>query len=114
MAADLSPLVTLPPLMTTDARETTELVLPILYTCKWHGLAWLPVEASGPVLFGLTSRIVPEWRWFDRRELETSYGGERVVLDAHHVPAPAHEVSLVRLHRLDDLTPFVPSRPRVG
>ena len=115
VTADLSPLASLPALMSTESRETAELTLPLLYRCRWHGLSWLPVEAGpGPVLFGLTVRIVLEWRFFDVRELETTYGGDAVELDHHHLPAPAHEVSLVRLHRLDDLTPFLPSNPRVG
>lgn len=103
-------LADLPPLWATEARETAELVLPLRLTCRWHGLNWYPVEKGGDVLFGLTTRVIPEWRHFHISELLGRHHGDPVVIDRNHKPAAAPDVPEIWAHRLDDTTPFWPSR----
>lgn len=68
-ASPLAALDTLPPLWATEARETPELILPLRFTCGWHALSWYPVERNGDVLFGFTTRVVPEWCHFHIRQV---------------------------------------------
>lgn len=106
-------LAVLPPLWTTETRDTEDLVLPVRLTCRWHRLTWYPVERSGEVLFGLTVMARPEWRHFHIEELARSHGGFPVTVDRAHVPQRVPRVPEIAMHRFDDLTPFAPSNPRV-
>ncbi len=101
----------LPPLLSTEARETDEIQMSLCLRSRWHRLRWYPVEAEGDVCFGLTLRIVPEWRFFSISELEASYRGDPVTVDPAHRPGPFRRVSDIQLYHLDDLTPFIPSKP---
>ncbi len=100
----------LPPLWTTEARETAELILPLRFRCRWHNMNWYPVERSGNVLFGFTSRVVPEWRHFHIGELLGPHHDDPVVFERGHRPVPAPDVPDIRAHRLADISPFWPSR----
>lgn len=111
MSAALIATDKLPPLWSTEAKTTEEIVLPIRLSCRWHRLVWYPVERTDDVLFGFTLRIVPEWRHFHASELTGRYAGHDVVVDGAHLPRPVTTTTEVRLHKLDDLTPFIPSRP---
>jgi hypothetical protein len=114
MATDLHlQLSALPPLWTTEAKDTEDLVLPLRFACRWHRLTWYPVEKTGDVLFGLTLVTTPAWRHFHLRELAVNHGSHPVRMDASHVAQRAPLVPEVALYRLDDLAPFVPSSPRV-
>lgn len=103
----------LPPLWSTESRETEDIVLPVRITSRWHRLTYYPVERSDDVLFGLTLVQRPEWRHFHIHELDRTYGGFPVAVDRTHVPQRVPRVPEIAIHRLDDLTPFVPSRPKV-
>lgn len=109
-ASLLAALATLPPLWATEACETAELILPMRFTCRWHALSWYPVERDGDVLFGFPTRIVPERRHVHLRQLLDRHHGDAVVRDANHRPAAAPDVPEIWAHRLDDITPFRPSR----
>lgn len=103
----------LPPLWTTESLETEDIVLPIRLASRWHRLTWYPVERGGDVLFGLTLWTVPEWRHFRIDELLHSYAGFPVTVDRAHVPQRVPRVPEIAIHRLDDVTPFAPNRPKV-
>lgn len=103
----------LPPLWETEARETSELILPLRFSCPWHRLTWFPVERTGDVLYGLCLHTVPEWRHFSLSELMARYRGQPVLIDRAHHPAPVPQVPEVRAHALDDLSPFIPTRPQL-
>lgn len=103
----------LPPLWTTESRETEDIFLPVRLSSRWHRLTWYPVERDDDVLFGLTLWTVPEWRHFRIEELDRPYGGFPVKVDRTHVPQRVPRVPEIAIHRLDDLTPFAPSRPKV-
>lgn len=103
----------LPPLWSTEARDTAEIVLPLRFTCRWHRLTWYPVERSGHTLFGLTLRTVPEWRHFDQSELTGAHHSRSVHLDWTHVARTVPQVPEVRLHDLADLSTFAPIAPEV-
>ncbi|MBX9803916.1 MAG: hypothetical protein K2Y04_14290 [Caulobacteraceae bacterium] len=111
MSDALSATDKLPPLWSTEAKATEEIVLPLRLSCRWHRLVWYPVERTGDVLFGFTLRMLPEWRHFHASELTARYAGHDVVVDAAHLPRPATATTEVRLHKLDDLTPFIRTRP---
>ncbi|WP_019647228.1 hypothetical protein [Novispirillum itersonii] len=104
-------LTDLPPLWSTDARETDQLVLPFRLSCRWHQLTWFPVERTDDVFYGLTLRTIPEWRHFHLRELTARYGGHAVLTDPDHIPAPASEIAGLVHHALLDLSRFHPSDP---
>lgn len=106
-------LASLPALWTTEGRDTDDLVLPLRFACRWHRLAWYPVEKDADVLFGLTLMTVPKWRHFHVSELTTSYGGQPVTMDPAHVPMRAPRVPEVAIHDLCDLTPFTATKPKV-
>lgn len=101
---------TLPPLWSTESRETTHIDLTFRIRCAWHCLTWYPVEIDSDetTLYGLTTRIVPEWRHFSVSEVMRTYGGHRPRLDRGFVPARVPLVSEVRNFSLDDISPFVP------
>lgn len=101
----------LPPLWSTEAQATEEIMLPLRLACRWHRLVWYPVERTDDVLFGFTLRIVPEWRHFHVSELTARYAGHDVLLDQSHIPRPTITTAEIRIHRLDDLTPFLPTQP---
>jgi hypothetical protein len=103
----------LPPLWDSEARETGEIILPLRFRCPWHALTWYPVERDGDILFGLTTRIVPEWRHFDVSEIMGRHHGHPVVVDRDHRPAPVPQVPHIRDAHLADITPFVPSKVRL-
>jgi len=103
----------LPPLWDTEARDTADLVLPIRLTCRWHRLAWYPVERTDDVFYGLTLEMVPRWRHFSLDEVMGRYGGQPVLLDPGYSPAVAPLVTELAENHLLDLTPFVPTRPKL-
>ncbi|MEN3164111.1 hypothetical protein WI697_18870 [Tistrella mobilis] len=103
-------LADLPPLWATEARETAELVLPLRFRCRWHAMNWFPVEREGDILFGFTTRVIPEWRHFHVGELLGRHQGDPVLIDRAHHPALVPDVPDIRAHRLDDISPFWPSR----
>ncbi|WP_374470247.1 hypothetical protein [Phenylobacterium sp.] len=106
-------LAELPPLWTTESRDTDEIVLPVRLSTRWRRLTWYPVEREGEIVFGLTLVTVPEWRHFHVEEFGRLYGGFPVAKDASHLARRVPRVPEIAMHRLDDLTPFVPSRPKV-
>jgi hypothetical protein len=103
----------LPPLWDTEARDTADLVLPIRLACRWHRLTWYPVERTDDVFYGLTLETVPRWRHFALDEVMARYGGHPVLLDTDHHPALAPAVPELAEAYLLDLTPFVPTRPKL-
>ena len=108
--ADLSILQTLPPLWTTEGTETQDIVLRLRFACAWHNLTWHPVEfdAGLQVAYGLTVRMVPEWRHFSVGELTAVYGGVPVLHDGRFVGGRVPLVPSVRRHALDDISQFFP------
>ena len=114
MATDLDQqLSALPPLWTTEGKDTEDLVLPLRFACRWHRLTWYPVEKTGDVLFGLTLVTTPAWRHFHLSELAVNHGSHPVRIDGSHVAQRAPLVQEVALNCFDDLTPFLSSSPRV-
>ena len=106
-------LADLPPLWDSEARETADLILPLRLSCKWHSLFWYPIEQTGDVYYGLTLETVPRWRHFHLSEMMTRYGGHPVLLDTDHRPALARTVPELAKASLLDLTPFMPTKPKL-